>query len=141
MAGIACIAPDVRRQGLFQRLATSAMMAGGNVDYSKPFLFAGRMAHVITYRTMASKTTGAVPSTNNPLSVWHKDVAVEVAKLFKCEVNRDTLVVKGSGKPVGFPLISYDATPEEEKLFEHVDRARGDSLLSMCWIPSAPAGW
>jgi len=141
LAGIACVADTMRKRGLFVRLASEAMQAGGGVDPGTRFLFVGRMAHVVTYRTMARMSPSVVPATGKALEPWHREMAVAVASLFGVEVDRETFVVRGSGTPVGFPRLAYEATPEEEALFTAVDRSRGDSLLSMCWIPDAPPDW
>ena len=141
LAGIACIDESMRRRGLFVTLATEAIRAGGGVQADNPLLFTGRMAHVLTYRTMANMSPTTVPAAGKNTSAWHREVAVEVASLFKSEIDPDTFVVRGSGSPVGFPRIAFDTSPEEDALFAQVNRERGDSLLSMCWLPDAPAGW
>jgi hypothetical protein len=141
LAGIACIDPSVRNRGLFFKLATEAMAAGGALDPAKPFLFAGRMAHAITYRAMAKAADTTVPAFGKPISDWHKRVGIRVAELLGSTVDPETFVVRGDGTPVGFPRVEYEATPEEQALFANVDRQHGDSLLSMCWLPSGPEGW
>ena len=141
LAGMACIRPELRRQGLFMRLSTAAMVAGGGVDPAHPFLFAGRMAHVVTYRTMVRLSPSTVPAEGKPPGPWHREVAVAVARLLDAEVDPQTFVVPGSGRPIGFPRIEYTASAAEQALFAAVDRRRGDSLLSMCWLPRAPDNW
>ena len=66
LAGISCIDPDVRRQGLFSRLSFSSMGANGILQQVSRFLFAGRMAHPVTFRTMATRSQGAVPRASEP---------------------------------------------------------------------------
>ena len=141
LAGIACVASTMRKRGLFVSLASEAMQAGGGVRPGKRFLFAGRMAHALTYRTMARMSPSTVPAAEKASQPWHREMAVAIASLFGVEVDRETFVVRGSGAPVGFPRVVYETTPEEDALFAPVDRSRGDSLLSMCWIPDAPTGW
>ncbi len=141
LAGIACVADTMRKRGLFVRLASEAMQAGGGVEPGRRFLFVGRMAHVVTYRTMARMSPSVVPAAGKTIEPWHREMAVALASLFGVDVDHETFVVRGSGTPVGFPRIAYEATPEEASLFAAVDRSRGDSLLSMCWIPDAPVGW
>lgn len=141
LAGIACIDPSVRNRGLFFKLASEAMNAGGAVDPSSPFLFAGRMAHAITYRAMAKAAASTVPAFGKPISDWHKSVGIRVAELLGSTVDPETFVVRGDGTAVGYPRVAYEATPEEEALFANVDRQNGDSLLSMCWLPSGPDAW
>jgi hypothetical protein len=52
-----------------------------------------------------------------------------------------TFVCKGTGVPIGYPIMDIDATPEEWEMFRYVDRSRGDSLLGISWAPDAPDGW
>ena len=52
-----------------------------------------------------------------------------------------SLVVQGSGKPIGYSNIEMRVSDEEKLLFEHVNRNEGDSLLGIAWIPDAPPGW
>lgn len=142
MAGIACIDSNQRQKGLFMSLATQSMMAGGGIQPGKPFLFVGRMAHAITYRTMAKTSPiTTVPSGNKPLTSWHKAVGLEIAKLLGSNLDINTFAIKGDGHPIGFPKLSYTETDEEAALFKHVNRSQGDSLLAMCWMPTAPSGW
>jgi hypothetical protein len=53
----------------------------------------------------------------------------------------DTFVCSGRGRPIGHPVMDIEATPEEWKLFERIDRSRGESLLGMTWIREPPPGW
>ena len=141
LAGIACIAPQYRRQGMFTSLSLAAITASGAVHEDERVLFAGRMAHPITYRTMANHAASAVPRAGVELSAWHKEIGLQVAALFGVTVDLETFVVRGAGEPIGFPRLSYEPTPEEEQLFALVDRSRGDSLLAVSWTPTAPEGW
>lgn len=141
LAGIACIVERMRRRGLFAKLAFGAMTAAGHLDPTTRFLFAGCMAHIATYRAMARMSPSVVPAPGKPIEAWHREIAQEVAELLDSQLDLETLVARGSGRPVGFPRIEYDTTPEEEVLFAPVDRSRGDSLLSICWVPDAPEGW
>jgi len=141
MAGIACIDPDYRMQGLFTSLSIAAIAASGAVSEHDRLLFTGRMAHPITYRTMVNRAASAVPRAGVELSDWHKEVGLQVAALFGVTVDPETFVVRGEGEPIGFPRLSYEPTPEEGQLFRLVDRTRGDSLLAISWMPTAPEGW
>jgi len=141
LAGIACIDSSLRRQGLFQKLARAAMLSAP-MPPSDRFLFAGRMAHVITYRTLANLSPGTVvPDVSRPITAWHREVGASIAALLGSEVDPETLVTRGSGKPIGFPRVEYELTEGEAELFGDVDRNRGDALLAMCWVPTAPPGW
>lgn len=141
LAGLSCIDPAIRRQGFFMRLSWSAISAAGIIDPARRFLFAGRMAHVITYRTMVSHTSNAVPLPGVPIGEWQKEVGVQVAQLFGAEIDPKTFVVRGPGRPIGYPEVEYDISPDDAALFAEVDRERGDSLLAMSWMPDAPKGW
>ena len=140
LAGIACVDERLRELGLFTSLTRRAMSTDG-LDPNRPFLFAGRMAHAVTYRTAARMANNVVPAPGQRLSAWHLEVAVCVVALLECRLEGYSMVVRGDGRPVGTPRIAYQATAEEEALFAGVDRGRGDSLLTMCWFPNAPAGW
>ena len=141
LAGIGCISDRLQRQGLFGRLAIAAMRSGEGIEEGRPLLFAGRMAHIVTYRLMAKLGSNTVPTPGKAVRAWHGEVGAAVAALFGVEVDPETLVVQGSGTPVGFPRIETTSSVEEQALFAQVDRSRGDSLLSMCWFPEAPDGW
>jgi len=141
LAGISCIDPEFRRQGLFSELGAASIAAGDGFQAGETLLFAGRMAHPITYRTMASRLEGSVPRGGAALSDWHREVGLQVAALFGVTIDAETLVVIGAGRPIGFPRLEYEPTDEEEALFRGVDRNRGDSLLAMAWIPEPPPDW
>jgi len=141
LAGISCIDDDYRRQGMFSKLSIAAMSASGAIEGAGRFLFAGRMAHPITYRTMASRSDTTVPRAGREMTPWHKDVGRQVADLYGVVIDPDTFVVMGDGSPIGFPRLQYETTAGEEELFRPVDRSRGDSLLAVSWMPDAPAGW
>ncbi len=142
LAGISCIDPEFRNQGLFVRLSFDSLTASGAVDPSQRMLFCGRMAHPVTYRTMRKSATNAVPDHGQDLTDWHREVITCVASLYQVEVDPETCVVIGKGEPIGYPKIEYEATAEEEALFAPVIRDRGDSLLAISWMPGEPpAGW
>lgn len=141
LAGIGCIDASQRRQGLFTKLMTQAMMAGGAIIPGQRMLFAGRMAHIITYNTMAHMSQSTIPSTTKPISDWHQEVGLVVAGILGSELNPENFVVQGSGKAVGYPKVKYQTSAEEDRLFAAVDREQGDSLLTMCWMPDAPHDW
>jgi hypothetical protein len=52
-----------------------------------------------------------------------------------------TFVCIGDGRPIGHPRIEFKVDPGEWKIFEPVDRSRGDALLAIAWLPSSPPGW
>ncbi len=141
MAGIACIDPELRRQGLFQKLASAAMQEAG-VEPSERVLFAGRMAHVVTYRTLRNLSPSTVvPDVSRTATARQRAVGQSVAALFGSTIDPLTFVAKGSGRPIGFPRLDYEITAAEAALFEPVNRDHGDALLAMCWIPTPPVDW
>jgi hypothetical protein len=141
MAGICCVAPEYRRRGLFGALEQSAMRARIDAPAPGRILGVGRMAHPASMRTMIRQRS-AVPRPGVPLTPWQREVGRAVAALYgTAEFDEATFVCKGSGAPIGYPVIELQVEPGEWKLFEPVNRDRGDSLLGMGWIPDAPEGW
>ncbi len=141
LAGIGCIDPNLRQQGLFTTLAIAALNAGGVLNGADRFLFCGRMAHPITYRTAARSAQGVVPASGRALSDWHREMLLAVATLYGVTVDPDTGVVIGTGTPIGYPRLRYEASDAEQALFRPVNRDRGDSLLAVGWMPTVPDGW
>jgi hypothetical protein len=43
--------------------------------------------------------------------------------------------------PIGYPRLKVMATDTELRMFEKVNRDRGEALLTMSWTPEAPSGW
>jgi hypothetical protein len=141
LAGIGCISQDYRQQGLFSRLAIASILASSNIMLDQPFLFCGRMAHAITYRTLANSSSNIVPSAHNSITDWHKEVLDCVASLYEVTLMPGSAVVAGSGAPIGYPRLSFEMKDEETALFSAVNRTKGDSLLAISWMPTAPEGW
>ena len=141
LAGIACVRDEYRRGGLFSMIAVEAARGSGLLERtSGRFLACGRMAHPVGFRSM-KRLHKAVPDAERMLSAWHLDVAAAVADLYGVRLRGNSLVVVGSGQPIGYPRIEIEVDPEEWLPFADVDRDRGDSLLGLAWTPDAPAGW
>ena len=100
----------------------------------------GRMAHPASFRAM-NRSPAVIPKHGVPLSDWQKEVGLCVAGLYGVNLDPETMVVIGSGVPIGYPIIEQDVTEEEWLLFKTVNRDRGDSLLGITWSPDAPEGW
>jgi hypothetical protein len=83
----------------------------------------------------------ALPDPERTLSAWHLEVAAAVADLYGVHLRGDSLVVAGSGRPIGYPRIEIEVDSDEWLPFADVDRDRGDSLLGLAWAPDAPPGW
>ncbi len=140
MAGICCVAPDFRRRGLFGGLEQAAMRASGIVPAGR-FLSTGRMAHPASMRTMA-RNASVVPRPGVPATPWQREVGRAIAAAYGTQrFDDETFVCIGSGTPIGYPIMEIEVEPEEWRVFEHVDRDRGDSLLGLCWQPDGPDGW
>lgn len=140
-AGMSCVDPSVRQRGLFSLMAAHVLGHDGKLPSDRPYLFCGRMAHALSYRTISKQSPACVPSPGATMSSWHRDVLLAAAEALGVVVNPESGVVRGAGKPIGFPKIDFEPTPAEQSLFNHVDRARGDSLLTIAWLPQPPPGW
>ena len=140
LAGLCCVSPDFRRHGLFGKLEGIAIGRPAPGE-GGPYLSAGRTAHPASFRNFF-RNPNAVPHAGRRPTAWQREVGVAVAEAYGSPgFDPETFVVKGSGVPIGWPVIDIEATPEEWAMFERVDRAKGDSLLGIAWSPATPAGW
>lgn len=140
MGGICCISPPYRRIHLFGELERRSQAACG-IKVEGRVLSAGRMAHPASFRGM-SRNPSAVPRRGRRPTPWQQEVGAAIAEAYRSPgFDPETFVVKGSGSPVGYPMMEIEATPEEWELFAPVDRDAGDSLLGIAWSPDAPPGW
>ena len=138
-AGICCIDAQFRRRGLFGALERAAVMAAGIVPRGR-MLSVGRMAHPASFRVMNHETR--VPRPGVEPTPWQQEVGQAIADAYGVpRFDPKTFVCHGSGAPIGYPNIEMDVEAEEWRVFEHVDRDRGDSLLGLSWMPDAPEGW
>lgn len=141
LGGIGCVRGEYRRSGLFSLLAGQAANGSGLLrTRTGRFLACGRMAHPASFRSLR-RFAGVVPDTARALSPWHLDVAAALARIYGVHLRGESLVVAGSGQPIGYPRIEIDVDAEEWLPFAGVDRDRGDSLLAFAWVPDAPADW
>lgn len=141
LAGLCCIHPAHRRQGLFRRLETMAVLAGEPAPTDR-VLSAGRMAHPVSFRIM-NQYESVVPRPGHTPTGWQQQVGCAIANAYGVLSRFDptTFVCRGTGSPIGEPRLEFDVTPREWEAFAAVRRERGDSLLGLCWIPDAPPGW
>lgn len=140
LAGLCCVDPAFRRQGLFRRLE-GAVLDARPLPPAPRWLSAGRMAHPASFRTMSANPT-VVPRRGRTPTRWQQEVGSAIAAAYgTASFDPQTFVCRGTGQPIGWPIIEIDATPEEWELFRPVDRSRGDSLLGIAWNPDAPPGW
>ncbi len=140
LAGICCISPNYRRMGLFRKLEGLATGASGISQPETRALVCGRMAHPASFRII-SQSLAVIPKYGVPLSDWQKEVGLRVAELYGVNLDPETMVVIGTGVPIGYPIIEQEVTEEEWLPFRAVNRDRGDSLLGITWQPDAPEGW
>jgi len=140
LAGLCCVDPAFRRQGLFRRLEHDVLSARP-LPAAPRYLSAGRMAHPASFRTMSANPT-VVPRRGMTPTPWQQAVGAAIAAAYGTrEFDAETFVCRGTGAPIGWPIIDIEASPEEWELFRPVDRTRGDSLLGIAWSPDAPPGW
>ncbi len=140
LAGLCCIAPDFRRMGLFGELERLAA-AATQVPETGRVLLCGRMAHPAAMRQLA-RIPGAVPEPGCRPNEWQQEVGSAIARTYGVhDFDAATFVCVGDGRPIGYPRIEFEVEPHEWKVFESVDRSRGDALLAMVWLPDAPPGW
>lgn len=140
LAGLCCVGMDFRRHGLFGKLEGRAIGLE-KLPPAERFLSCGRTAHPASFRNFF-RNPEAVPHPGRVPSEWQQAVGVAIAEAYgSAGFDPLTFVVKGSGVPIGWPVIEIEATPEEWEMFKHVDRAKGDSLLGIAWSPTPPRGW
>ncbi len=140
LGGICCIAPEFCRRGLFGLLESLAGSAAGIAPDGRRRLSCGRMAHPASFRGAAANPSG-VPKVGMRPTRWQQEVGLVIAGVYGSTLDPTTFTVVGAGTPIGYPRMEVEATEEEWRAFEHVDRDRGDALLSIAWSPEAPDGW
>jgi GNAT superfamily N-acetyltransferase len=141
LAGLACVHPDHRRHGLFRHLSNLSVRAAGNPSAEVRSLGAGRMAHPASMRALAASPS-VVPRPDRRPSALQRSIGIAVADAYGVSsFDPETFVCVGTGRPIGFPRMIQEVEPHEWKVFEPVDRRRGDALLALAWIGEAPAGW
>lgn len=141
LGGIGCIEPTERRTGIFSHVSRLAAAASGLLERPhRRVLAGGRMAHPAGFRAMNRLPT-VLPREGVVLSSWHLEVAEAVARLYGVSLKPGTLIVQGTGRPIGWPNIQIDVSEAEWRPFARVDRSRGESLLGLAWAPDAPEGW
>ncbi len=140
LAGLCCVSPDFRRHGLFGRLEGLALGAN-KLPPADRYLSCGRTAHPVSFRNFF-KNPAAVPRSGTTPTEWQQAVGVAITEAYgSTGFDPLTFVVKGSGVPIGWPVIEVEATAAEWEMFKAVDRSKGDSLLGIAWNPGPPEGW
>jgi hypothetical protein len=139
LAGICCVDPRYRRQGLFRDLEVRAFRASG-LPLEERLLSCGRVTHPASFRTMTWSPTH-VPMRGVLPTPWQQEVGEAIAGMYGVDqFDPSTFVCKGSGTPMR-PILDVEVRPEEWEPFARVDAARGDCLLGLLWTPDAPDGW
>ena len=139
LAGLGCVDPGRRRQGLFSHLSNLSLRAGGSPPDRR--LGAGRVAHPATMRSFALAPT-VVPKPGVRPNELQRAVGQAVADAYGVATfDPDTFVCRGRGRPIGYPRMTQEVEPHEWEVFAPVDRSQGDSLLALMWQGDAPEGW
>ena len=140
LAGLCCVTTPYRGKGLFGRLEGLALGAY-ELPPAERALSCGRCAHPASFRNFA-RNPNAVPHRGKKPTAWQKEVGQAIADAYGSPgFDPETFVVKGTGVPIGWPVIEIHAAPEEWEVFEPVDRSKGDSLLGIAWQGTLPEGW
>ena len=140
LAGLCCVAPNHRRQGLFRKLENLAA-AVTRLPETPRRLFCGRMAHPAALRSI-TRFAEVVPAPGVRPTPLQQETGEVIAKAYGVfDFDPETFVCIGSGQPIGVPNIEFEVEPHEWEVFEPVDRNRGDALLALAWIPTSPPDW
>ncbi len=141
LGGLCCVAEQYRRHKIARWLGHAVLAAGVDVSAARQVLNCGRTAHPASLRMLSMNET-AVPLPGQAPTTTQQEVGTAIAHAYGAAgFDPASFVCKGRGRPVGVPRVTADVLPEEWILFEPVDRAKGDTLLALCWAPNAPAGW
>lgn len=142
LAGIGCVDPSWRRRRLFSAVESAALEASDAFDPTSTRLAAGRVAHPASMRAI-SYLPSVVPRPGVRPTLWQQEVGQAVARAYGVgSFDALAFVCRGQGVAAGEPVINIeDVSAEEAALFQPVDRTRGDTLLVLGWIPTAPEGW
>lgn len=140
LAGLSCIAPEFRRRGFFFGLSVRALARNAPNEATRR-LICGRMAHPAALRTF-TRLAKTVPSPGIRPTAWQQEIGRTIADAYGVfDFDPETFVCIGDGRPIGYPRIDFEVEPEEWDAFTHVNRDRGDALLSIAWLPDEPPGW
>jgi hypothetical protein len=140
LAGIGCVAPEFRRRGVLGELQRLAVTANPVPERPRR-LICGRMAHPAALRILGWLPS-VVPKAGVRPTAWQREVGKAIAEAYGVHgFDPETFVCLGGGTPIGTPVLEVEVEPREWKLFEAVDRDRGDALLAIAWAPDAPEGW
>lgn len=141
--GMRCVTPNYRHRGvsvLTNAAVTEAMREEiAEVGRPKRQLECGRYGHAS--RAGGRNDTKSVPHVGASPTAWQRDVGLMIADAYGSNLDPETFVCVGSGTPIGYANVEFEATEAERAAFAPVNRARGDNLLVIAWQPDAPPGW
>ena len=141
--GMRCVAPDYRHRGVsgLVNRAVSGVMREQVLAVGRPprQLDCGRYGHAS--RAGGRADPSAVPRVGVRPTAWQREVGLMIAEAYGSNLDPETFVCVGSGTPIGYANVEFEASEAERSAFAPVDRARGDNLLVINWQPDAPPGW
>jgi hypothetical protein len=141
LGGLTCVAAEFRRRGLMIELAMGIITASAR-RWSERALFCVRYGHPAAFKSVVASSESGVPRPGIEPTAWQQEVGGVIAEAYGVEqFDPKTFVCRGSGTPVGYPIMDVEVEPLDWEVFRHVDRDRGDSLLGIVWRPDAPYGW
>lgn len=146
LPGLACTDPAVRRGGVMLSVSAAVMAA---LDPPASALGGSRLATPATLRSMIGLLSiAAWPSADDPFALYRgatptqRAVGAALAAAHGAtDFDDEHFVCIGPGRPIGTPIVEIDAGPEHWAPFEHIQRARGDTLLWISWQSPPPARW
>jgi hypothetical protein len=141
LGGLTCVVPEFHRRGLMMDLGSRNLIET-TPQWGQRALICGRYVHPAVYKRVVSAREQGVPRPGVRPTAWQQEVGRAIADAYEVEdFDAETFVCRGSGRPIGDPIIDLQLEPEDWEAFRHVDDDRGDSLLGIMWMPDAPAGW
>ena len=141
LGGLACVAPEFQRRGLMIELARRNFVES-TPRWSERALFCVRYGHPAAFTTIVARNESGVPRPGVRPTAWQREVGRVIAEAYGVErFDPETFVCRGTGTPIGYPVIDFEVEPLDWEVFRHVDRERGDSLLGIAWMPDAPPRW
>ena len=141
LGGLTCVIPEFHRRGLMMELGRRNVI-DSTPQWRERALICGRYVHPAVFKRVVASSESGVPKPGVRPTAWQQEVGRAIADAYGVEeFDPETFVCRGSGRPIGYPIIDLQVEPEDWEVFRHVDRDRGDSLLGIVWIPDAPGGW
>jgi hypothetical protein len=141
LGGLTCVVSEFHRRGLMMELASRNLIES-TPRWGQRTLICGRYVHPAVFRRVVSTRESGVPRPGARPTAWQQEVGRVIADVYGVEdFDPETFVCRGSGRPIGDPIIDLQVEPQDWEVFRHVARDRGDSLLGIVWIPDSPAGW